>query len=533
MMIIQKSNVGGQDCKAKSGNMTYQNNDHNITKAAPGAASNIRARGLGIFRLLSVCTYIHFCCRGRNIPFEMGSNRCGLAAASCVALAILVAVGMLLLLPFMFVEATAVAAATTITTANTATITTSSHAGEQAQRHSHTQHLSSPSPLPLSIGDLEMFLYTDGLVHVSYSIMVDTLSPHVVVNLYGMSVDNFVAVSSSGLLLTADVADGEAVIHTFGADMVVVNYDIHDLVSKSGRMWKFEIETRTDFLLHMPHDAVLVGLEIIPNNMIIHDDHALTLGLDSGRTELIYITTGASRAHLPSVLQVAGDEPDDRPSTVIPGQPTGQTILPEPDMDIVMTGAGVMAVAAVSTVTAVAFFVKRAGSTVKNKREQSQNDDTSRPDSGNSSTTEASGAEASGAEATTTIDDISTSSVPPPSDTPNPEEIFLLHPLLREDDKQIVRFIFDHGGAVMESDLRKTFLQPKTTMWRAVKRLERNGIVTTAKKDMQNQVTLISWVDSKPQDNNNNTSRAPVGSKITGDKDDETYYKQDGGINKQ
>ena len=53
-----------------------------------------------------------------------------------------------------------------------------------------------------------------------------------------------------------------------------------------------------------------------------------------------------------------------------------------------------------------------------------------------------------------------------------------------------VKFISENGGQVFESDLRKKFLQPRTTMWRAVKRLERLGIVEIYKKDLQNMVKL-------------------------------------------
>ncbi len=68
--------------------------------------------------------------------------------------------------------------------------------------------------------------------------------------------------------------------------------------------------------------------------------------------------------------------------------------------------------------------------------------------------------------------------------------IFNLRPQMREDDKEIVKFISENGGKVFESDLRKKFLQPRTTMWRAVKRLERLGIVEIYKKDLQNMVKL-------------------------------------------
>ena len=70
------------------------------------------------------------------------------------------------------------------------------------------------------------------------------------------------------------------------------------------------------------------------------------------------------------------------------------------------------------------------------------------------------------------------------------ETIFKLKPDLREDDKELVKFIFNNGGKALESELRKKFLQPRTTMWRAVKRLEREGVIEIEKKDLQNLVKL-------------------------------------------
>ncbi len=70
------------------------------------------------------------------------------------------------------------------------------------------------------------------------------------------------------------------------------------------------------------------------------------------------------------------------------------------------------------------------------------------------------------------------------------ETIFEHIPELREDDKQLVSFISANGGQAYESELRKKFLQPRTTMWRAVKRLERYGIVEIEKKELQNLVRL-------------------------------------------
>ena len=50
-----------------------------------------------------------------------------------------------------------------------------------------------------------------------------------------------------------------------------------------------------------------------------------------------------------------------------------------------------------------------------------------------------------------------------PISTHDPEMIFDLDREMREDDKEIVKFIAKSGGEALESELRKKFLQPRTT----------------------------------------------------------------------
>src|SRR6267378_2597794 len=73
---------------------------------------------------------------------------------------------------------------------------------------------------------------------------------------------------------------------------------------------------------------------------------------------------------------------------------------------------------------------------------------------------------------------------------PDKETIFRIKPELRQDDKDIVTFISENGGQAYESELRKKFLLPRTTTWRAVKRLEREGIIEIEKVDQQNRIKL-------------------------------------------
>jgi len=75
------------------------------------------------------------------------------------------------------------------------------------------------------------------------------------------------------------------------------------------------------------------------------------------------------------------------------------------------------------------------------------------------------------------------------------ETIFQAKPDLRDDDKEIINFLSANGGKAYESELRKKFLLPRTTMWRAVKRLERYGIIEIEKKELQNIVKLKSKLE--------------------------------------
>jgi len=61
--------------------------------------------------------------------------------------------------------------------------------------------------------------------------------------------------------------------------------------------------------------------------------------------------------------------------------------------------------------------------------------------------------------------------------------------------KRLLILFQQNGGQVYESELRKKFLLPRTTTWRAVKRLERHGIIEIVKKDFQNVIKLRSTLE--------------------------------------
>ena len=135
--------------------------------------------------------------------------------------------------------------------------------------------------------DLDLIIYPDGSTHISTEIDVDPFLTDYEVNLFGSTIDNLVVIGDSGFLLDVDVIDDTALIQTFGSSVITIEYDIHDLVSKQGRLWTFSLDSPSDFTLLLPKNSAIVGMTNLPLNMeIINEQNQLTLS--SGSTEIDY-----------------------------------------------------------------------------------------------------------------------------------------------------------------------------------------------------------------------------------------------------
>jgi uncharacterized membrane protein len=268
---------------------------------------------------------------------------------------------------------------------------------------------------------LDLIIYPDGSTHVSTEIDLDPFLNDYELDLFGSTIDNLVVIGDNEFLLTTDVIDNSALIQTFGSSIISVEYDIHDLVSKQGRLWTFSLDSPSDFTLLLPKNSAIVGMTNLPINMeIINDRNQLTLS--SGKTEIDYF------------FSINTSDPITDPKT-------------ESNNLLYAIIGGV-----------IIFIIVGSGIIIRNKQKNLkpiQNIQTIQKDN---------------------VSDI--------------EMIFKLKPDLREDDKELVKFIFNNGGEALESELRKKFLQPRTTMWRAVKRLEREGVIDIEKKDLQNLVKI-------------------------------------------
>ena len=274
--------------------------------------------------------------------------------------------------------------------------------------------------------DLDLIIYPDGSTHISTEIDVDPFLTDYEVDLFGSTIDNLVVLGDDGFLLDVDVMYDTALIQTFGSSVITIEYDIHDLVSKQGRLWTFSLDSPSDFTLLFPKNSAIVGMTNLPLNMeIINEQNQLTLS--SGSTEIDYFF---STNTISNTTEEIVNEEDNSLNTIFVG------II-----------GGIIVIALISVIIIAKNKQKNVKAIEKVVTIQQNN-----------------------------ILDL--------------ETIFKLKPDLREDDKELIKFIFDNDGEVLESELRKNFLQPRTTMWRAVKRLEREGVIEIEKKDLQNLVKL-------------------------------------------
>ena len=314
---------------------------------------------------------------------------------------------------------------------------------------------------------LDLTLYSDGSAHVSSQLDVPTLEPDFEISLFGPSIDNFVAVDENGLYLsTSEIIDNKITIYTFGSSSISIDYDIHDLISKEGRVWTFSFDSPINYSLLMPENSIIVGIIPPPMNIDFENDQT-RLELSNGLYEINYIfnpinppttnppttnppTTNPPTTNPPTTNPPTTNPPTTNPPTTNPPTTNPPTTNPPTTNPQIFIIIGVVLVATISGIIVI-------------KRKQTKSSVSDREILNESN---------------------------PKNDLLDTETIFNLRPEMREDDKEIIQFISDNGGQVLESDLRKKFLQPRTTMWRAVKRLERQGVVEISKKDLQNLVKL-------------------------------------------
>ena len=279
--------------------------------------------------------------------------------------------------------------------------------------------------------NLDFTIYQDGSTHVFYELDADPLELEIMVELFGEMIENITIIGEDGFLLSNEINHNLAVIETFGASHISIDYDTQDLVSKTGKIWAFSVDAPVQYSLLTPKDSVIIEMSNFPLSMQVDNEQSY-LTFPPGQTNISY--------YISTLASAQSTQP-------IPEDATDNSLI---------LYAGIIAAIGIAAIIAIK---KSRSSKAIEPSVTIQKEEQPKPQS---------------------LD---------------PEAIFKIKRDLREDDKEIINFISANGGQAYESELRKKFLQPRTTMWRAVKRLERQGIIEIEKKDLQNIVKLKSKLE--------------------------------------
>lgn len=331
---------------------------------------------------------------------------------------------------------------------------------------------------------VDFVVYPDGTTHISHEVLADQQMAELTVQLFGRAVENFVAQDRDGLLLSHQIIGNTARIDTFGATSITVSYDSYDLVTKDGRVWTFRVNSPVSYTLALPQNTVIVGMTSIPESVMTIDEQP-RLSLPGGHNEIDYFfgitgrgatvgglinevneyvmrlgNQGIQTSEMKIKIDAARKALDERrydqaellaneARTLAQNAEAAANATADPPSPLLGGSAGItMVISALAGAVAVIVLIARRRKAAPKASVQTRAEDTS------------------------------------------DSEEYADSQQMREDDRRLVEFLAQNGGQAYERDLRKKFLMPRTTMWRAVKRLERQGVIQIEKKDFQNLVKL-------------------------------------------
>jgi uncharacterized membrane protein len=387
-------------------------------------------------------------------------------------------------------------------------------------------------------------LFTDGKALIEYRLSADVTVPTITVPMFGSTFEQLTVVDEGNSLLDNRVENSSLIIDTFGASSVFITYTTSDLVSKTGRLWTFVMDAPIDTSIRLPSDSVIIGLNQIPNS-IKTSDNQYVLIMPAGSTEISYVIGSlGTKEHANLAISTAERAITDYESKgIVVNDAKNKLDEAKKAFDEgKYADAERLANEAKSTADSIndsaenaSKVLSEAGKTIGESRDKgfdvtnaeqlhtqaeeeyangnydkalnlAESAKTAALDAKNVQSgfdqmsiiavVAASAAGAAGAAAymrsrkKASMESMLSEPVVKEKRIININKIFTEKPYLRDDDKEAINYIAEKGGEAFESEIRERFNLPKTTVWRLVKRLEREEIVEVKKPGGQNLIRI-------------------------------------------
>lgn len=398
-----------------------------------------------------------------------------------------------------------------------------------------------------SYSPMEVFftVYADGFVAVDYTTEVDPTKARVNITLFGSLYQDLIVEDQDGLLLEYSSIEGGLTVDTLGSTMVFISYVTPDLTGKTGQTWMFSFSATVNSSILMPEDATIKELNVIPLVMGSLDGRPLLI-LPAGDVEVTYtFAIVGMREHALILIK-------DAESTINAVKTRGIVVTEAEDLlqkaneafnselyveaEQFAEKAKASAMSSETAASSAEETISDAEAAVSAARGEGRiigldaaetllQDALDAYETGNYSGAEAFAEQAITAAAESKVEETEEE---PEAETPERpytwiavgsaalamtfatvfilkrrkpavekaggevdlEGLFDTHPYLRQDDKEVLSFLFESGGEAFASEIRERFNIPRTSAWRMIRRLQREGLVEVKEIGGQNLIRI-------------------------------------------
>jgi uncharacterized membrane protein len=368
--------------------------------------------------------------------------------------------------------------------------------------------------------ELSFIVYSDGYTAVEYRGDVDPTRSRVNVSLFGSLYLDILVEDQDGLPLDHRQLDGGISVDTLGSISVLVSYVTQDLTGKAGQIWTFSVSVPMPAVVVLPEDSTIVSLSSVP--LAVSDiDGTLIFTMPEGEIEVSYtIGVVGTREHALAVIKDAEETIQTiKDSGIITEE--ADTLLQQAN-DALSSGLYSEAEQLADDAKASAQEASSQAATAESKMTLAREAISAAEDAGNTvgldqardllreaeTAFEAGGYQEAGslAQQAQTVAAEATQEggfpmlwvggavvvsivvilaylfirrgserVSAETVSFDLDRLFEDHPHMRLDDKEVLRFIAESGGEVFAAEIRERFDAPRTSLWRMIRRLEREG----------------------------------------------------------
>jgi uncharacterized membrane protein len=311
---------------------------------------------------------------------------------------------------------------------------------------------------------LSLIVYRDGIIHVSYTFAVDQIVPSVNVTLFGLLYENLIVVDENNTFLKYFLEAPTIAVDSLGARSISLEWDALDLTNKTSGIWAMTIDAPITFTVTFPKNTTILDLSEVPLEITFLDQQAI-LNMPSNLQTINYI--------------VGTITPQERARETLD---TVGTIITDIKASDVNTAAAEALLLTAETAfsngnyTGAEKLANEALELAYNLQEETQPFPTPL-------LLLVSGSTIFAALGLFLVRRMRGREI-------DVEAVLKDYPWLRTDQREIIRFLAEKRDGIFESDLRKAFNLPKSSMWRLIKRLEDEEIVTVRQLRGQNYIEL-------------------------------------------